>query len=178
MGREGGGPGFWSESLEGRRASCLRQGGLGSEQGKGLGGETRVVLWLAVGPRSDGIMVEGGSNPLGPSGCLPFSLRQPDYCTRPNTSVLLPRTHARHSHAVCWVQRALWAGEDGESGFGAVVMCPRPQPSPGFGQGVSEAKAAIFPGLTPALGPVGIFSPGRGRRVQLMEAKGPHAFCG
>lgn len=92
MGREGGGLGFWSEPLEGRRASFLRQGGLGSEQGKGLGGETRVVLWLAVGPRSDGIMVEGGSNPLGPSGCLPFPLRQPDYCTRPNTSAHMPGT--------------------------------------------------------------------------------------
>lgn len=52
------------------------------------------------------------------------------------------------------------------------------EPMLGFGQGVSEAKAAVFPGLTPALGPVGIFSLGRGRRVQLMEAKGPHAFCG
>lgn len=37
------------------------------------------------------------------------------------------------------------------------------EPALGFGQGVSEAKAAVIPGLTPALGPVGTFSPGRGR---------------
>lgn len=36
-----GGKGFWSEPLEGRRASFLRQGGLGSEQGRMVCSGTR-----------------------------------------------------------------------------------------------------------------------------------------
>lgn len=70
--------------------------------------------------------------------------------------------------------------------LGAAVTRPGPQ-----GQrwdldgGRRRPKLPLFQGSRPPLGPVGIFSPesperpeGTGCRVQLMEAKGPHAFCG
>lgn len=171
---------------------------------------------------------------LGGCSRLPFPLWQPDRCTGPSASPLLPCARAPHAHTACWAQRALRAGEarlgsrdaalifaelrpGGAGGracrrgtpttalpapvwggrssprsarwgirAGSGGHAPRASgPALGFGRRASEAKAAAFPGLAPPLGPVGIFSPesperpeGTGCRVQLMEAKGPHAFCG
>lgn len=48
---------------------------------------------------------------LGGCSRLPFPLWQPDRCTGPSASPLLPCARAPHAHTACWAQRALRAGE-------------------------------------------------------------------
>lgn len=128
-------------------ASFPGRGGLGSEQ------RERLVLRLAAGLRSDGVMAEGGSNPLGPSGWLPCSLRLAAWLLHASQRACSAPTHACPALSCC-LQGAegpvcvCVGGEDGESRLRAAVMRPGPQSQRrDLDRGCQRPKPLFFQGL-------------------------------